>query len=475
MTQNKNLNQNTLNVENYLDKIKNYLETKKLNYYDIRLQKINNLSINIDKTQTKDINQNILIGIGIRTIKNKKLGFCSTTNLENYKNIIDTCINNSQKLNKKTEYNNVAENKDKIKFKHKKFETISIEEKTKELVEINKNALIKKQNNNIVKILQLETRIQENYSENYFVNPYSFIYEEKPNYFFYSWITGKRNKNIESSYERFGNVGGLELIDYYKKKEIINNNKQKLEELLFSKPCPAINNACAILDPDTVGLLAHEAIGHACEADQFLNNSSVLKKGMVLTNNKHVTIIDNPSIKNFGHFIYDDEGIKGKKKYLIKQGIVNEFITNIETATKLGETSNGGGRAESYASRPIPRMSNTYFEKGKDNFDGMLKNYNGYMLKGFAGGEVDPSIGTFMFGIRQVYKYQNGEIKEKYKQASISGNILTYLKNIIEIENKTHESACGFCGKDGQSIHVGDGPNPHIKINNITIGGIKHE
>ncbi|HRT03007.1 MAG TPA: hypothetical protein P5513_03610 [Candidatus Diapherotrites archaeon] len=39
MTQNKNLNQNTLNVENYLDKIKNYLETKKLNYYDIRLQK----------------------------------------------------------------------------------------------------------------------------------------------------------------------------------------------------------------------------------------------------------------------------------------------------------------------------------------------------------------------------------------------------------------------------------------------------
>ena len=89
MTQNKNLNQNTLNVENYLDKIKNYLETKKLNYYDIRLQKINNLSINIDKTQTKDINQNILIGIGIRTIKNKKLGFCSTTNLENYKNIID--------------------------------------------------------------------------------------------------------------------------------------------------------------------------------------------------------------------------------------------------------------------------------------------------------------------------------------------------------------------------------------------------
>jgi predicted Zn-dependent protease len=104
----------------------------------------------------------------------------------------------------------------------------------------------------------------------------------------------------------------------------------------------------------------------------------------------------------------------------------------------------------------------------------MLKGFNGYLLDGFAGGQVDPNIGTFMFGIRQAYKYKDGNIIPKYKQASISGNILTYLNKITEISNKIENFEIGFCGKGGQKAFVG-GTGPYLKIKDAILGGTKHE
>ena len=459
-------------IENYLDKIKNYLDTKELDYYDIRVDNNKSTNIIIDKKDVKEVIELENKGIGIRIYKNKKLGFCSTNIFENYKKIIDKCIEDTKKQNKITLLSNFSQNKNKFIVKHKKFEDKDIESKTKELLELNKELL--KKDIKEFKLLETTLRYSEITKRNYFLSPYAKIYEEKPFFLLYNFITGSKNNNIESTLSRTGYLGGLEKRNYDSEKEIINENILQLDELLNSKPCPA-TTADIILAPDVSDLLSHEAIGHSLEADAVIRNESVLKKGMLLTKNQDVNITDNPEVKEFGYYKYDQEGILAKKRELIKKGIVNDYLLDLESSTKLKLKPNGAARAESYAQIPIPRMSNTYFETGKDKYKDLRKDFNGYLLKGFSGGQTYPNIGTFMFGIKQAYKYKDGEIVNKYKQASISGNISKYLKNIEGVSNKAgKELNIGFCGKGRQTAFVG-GKNPYLKIKNIVIGGTKHE
>ncbi|MDD3244998.1 MAG: DNA gyrase modulator, partial [Candidatus ainarchaeum sp.] len=131
-------------IENNLDLVKNYLNTKNLDYFDVRLEKNKTNKIIIENKNTKTISNIETIGIGIRIIKNKKMGFCSTNNISNYKKIIDDCIENTKKISVKTNFDHEAENNKKIKYKHESFDKKEISRKVLELQKINNDFLSKK-------------------------------------------------------------------------------------------------------------------------------------------------------------------------------------------------------------------------------------------------------------------------------------------------------------------------------------------
>jgi len=439
-------------MDQKIDNIKKYLQKKDLDYFDFRLEENKTNIISIENKKINNVDENENFGCGVRVIKNKKLGFCYFSNLDKYK----------------IKFENFAENKGKDIIKHKRFEDKNIETKAKELLSINTKKLVKKE----YTILFSNITYKETITKQYFVNENSFIVQEVPRIHLFVKITGK-NKNIETAIERFAIVGGLEKISLEDVERTIDKAHKKLKEKLFAEKCPA-KKTDIIITPELADLLAHEAIGHASEGDLVSSNSSVLKKGLRLTNNKNINIIDNPLIKEFGYFKYDDEGIKSQEKQIVKEGIVNDYLLDILSATKLSLVSNGSARADTFRNMPIPRMSNTYFLAGKDKYKDMLKEFNGLLLDGFRGGQVDPAVGTFMFGIDRAYILEKGEVKKTYKQASISGNIKTYLNNVTEIENKIGEFSHGYCGKDGQTAFV-SGSGPYMKIKKVIVGGTKHE
>lgn len=451
-----------------IDTLKKYLQEKKLDYFDFRLEENKKNSISIENKKVNSVNENENFGCGVRVIKNSKLGFCYFSNLDKYKETIDKCIEDT-KYSKKIKFDNYAENKGKDIIKHKRFEDKEIETKAKELLSINKKHLSKKE----YIVLFSNISYQETITKKYFINENSFIVQEVPRIHVFIKITGKTNNNIESSFERVAIVGGLEKISLEKIETAIVKAHKKLKEKIFAEKCPA-KKTNIIITPDLADLLAHEAIGHASEGDLISSNSSVLKKGLKLTNNKQINIVDNPLLKKFGYFKYDDEGIKSQEKKIVKDGVVNDFLLDVLSATKLSLISNGSARAETYRNLPIPRMSNTYFLAGKDKYKDMLKEFSGLLIDGFRGGQVDPAVGTFMFGIDRAYLIEKGNIKKTYKQASISGNIKTYLNNITQIANKIGEFSHGYCGKDGQTAFV-SGSGPYMKIDNVVVGGTKHE
>ena len=227
-----------------------------------------------------------------------------------------------------------------------------------------------------------------------------------------------------------------------------------------------------VADPSLAGVFAHEALGHAVEADQVVSHESILedKIGTVI-GSKIVNIVDDSTIPGgFGSFPIDDEGVMGSRKVIIENGVLRAFILNRETAYKLDMEPNGGARAESYQVRPLVRMSNTMIEPGDHTFEELIEDIDhGIYAKGTRGGEVDTAKGTFQFNAQEAFLIENGEISVPLKDVSLSGSTLEILKKIDALTSKREFGEPGFCGK-GQFIPVGDG-GPYTRISSVTVGG----
>ncbi len=237
---------------------------------------------------------------------------------------------------------------------------------------------------------------------------------------------------------------------------------------LSSQPSPK-GKFAAVLDPEMTGTFIHEVVGHAAEADAITSRESVFAgKLWQRVGNELVNIYDDPTLPYFGGYDYDDEGIKGKKAALVEKGILRGFMNSNETATELGHALNGHARAEGYGERPIVRMSNTIFSRGKSALEEVFDVREGVYVKGSAGGSVDIFSGGFMFKAKEGYLIKNGELGEQLRGIAIIGNIFEVL-NSIEAVGNDFETHPGICGKHGQLAFVEDG-GPHIRIGKITLG-----
>ncbi len=226
-----------------------------------------------------------------------------------------------------------------------------------------------------------------------------------------------------------------------------------------------------IVDPKLGGVFIHEAFGHLSEADHFLQLEKlqdVMKIGRRLGTDL-LSVVDDPGIPGaFGSYAYDDEGVKGRKTYIIKDGILTGRLHSMETAGILGEELTGNARSMSGDSVPIVRMSSTYIEPRESIFEEMLEGIeNGIYAVGAYGGNTE--LEMFTFSSQKAYKIQNGKIGPMLRDVVLSGNVFETMMNIEMIGNDLRLTP-GHCGKSGQTVPVCTG-SPHLRIKNVVIGG----
>ncbi len=266
---------------------------------------------------------------------------------------------------------------------------------------------------------------------------------------------------------RFG-VNGYEIFDKFNANELAEDAARNAIKLLDAKPAKG-GNMPVILDPELAGVFAHEAVGHASEADLILEGSSVLENRLGENiASPLITIIDDPTLHEYGHFPFDDEGSQSEKTTIIENGTLKSYLHSRETAAKLGGKP-GHCRAQGY-SHPVVRMSNTYIENGNSRFEEMLEEIgNGIYLSGSRGGQVNTGEGVFQFNAEKGYLIENGELTTLLRDVSLSGKILEILNNVNMVGNDLTMNS-GRCGKEGQLVPVTDG-SPHLMISRAMVGG----
>lgn len=229
-----------------------------------------------------------------------------------------------------------------------------------------------------------------------------------------------------------------------------------------------------VLAPGWPGVLLHEAVGHGLEGD-FNRKGSSAYAGRIgeRVASPLCTVVDDGSIKNRrGSLNVDDEGTLTQRTVLIEKGILKGYMQDKLNASLMGQQSTGNGRRESYASLPMPRMTNTFMLAGTHDPKEIIKSVKkGIYAANFNGGSVDITSGQFVFAASEAYLIENGEITRPVKGVTLIGNGPEVLNKVSMLGDDLElDSGIGVCGKEGQSVPVGVG-QPTVKIDEITVGG----
>lgn len=229
-----------------------------------------------------------------------------------------------------------------------------------------------------------------------------------------------------------------------------------------------------VLGPGWPGILLHEAIGHGLEGD-FNRKGTSAFSGRIgeKVASEQCTVVDDGTIESRrGSLTVDDEGEPTQRTTLIENGILRNYMQDSTNARLMGMTPTGNGRRESYAHRPMPRMTNTYMENGRYDPEEIIGAVDkGLYATQFSGGQVDITSGKFVFSASEAYLIENGKVTRPVKGATLIGNGPDVLTRVGMVGNdKELDSGIGTCGKEGQSVPVGVG-QPTLLINGLTVGG----
>ncbi|WP_456471519.1 TldD/PmbA family protein [Methanocaldococcus sp.] len=437
-----------------IDKIVKEMEKYNATYIDVRYttkSKCNSIVLKDGKIE--EISSGYSQGIIVRVLYKNGWGFAKSDNLEDYKELIEKAYKMAKISNeystKEVKLKEYKEVKDKYKILGK---INPIDKDIDEKIEIVKDCYRELLDD---KIKSVTVSYGDGFNKKVFINSEGSIIEgERYGCILTMNCVGREGEILQYSGERLGGFGFEKILNY---REKAMECKSRVLRLLKAKPCPK-GEFLIILDPELAGVFIHEAVGHASEADLVLQNDSVFKNKLgEKVGSEYVTIIDDPNIEDgFGYYKYDDEGVKGEKTVIIENGILKSYLHNRETAGRLDMELTGNGRSESL-NKPLVRMSNTYIKPGDWSFEELIEDTkDGIYMVGSRGGQVDTGKGVFQFNAVEAFKIENGEIKENYRDAGISGEILDIL-NKIDAVTKDFKLSVGFCGKNGQSVPVGDG------------------
>jgi len=299
----------------------------------------------------------------------------------------------------------------------------------------------------------------------------TYIEQEKPSVIVGAYAIARDGDNVQQAHESLASIQGYEYV--LDKDELAHKASQKAVELLSAKPVKA-GQYPVVVDQMLAGVFIHEAFGHLSEAD-FVYENPKAREMMTLGRRFGkgiLNVYDDGSIPNQrGTTLYDDEGTPARRNWLIRNGELVGRLHSRQTAAKMGESASGNARAINYRFAPIVRMTNTAIDNGTTSFEDMIKDIElGIYACDAYGGQTQ--LENFSFSSGYAYMIRDGKIAEMVKDVILSGNLFTTLENIDAIGNDFKWlNTGGGCGKGNQyPLPVGMGA-PHIRIQNVVIGG----
>lgn len=281
---------------------------------------------------------------------------------------------------------------------------------------------------------------------------------------------------------QFGNSGGWEFTERWGAREKIREQALTLKRVLTkAKPAPK-EPVDVVVGPYVSGIASHESCGHPSEADRIMGREaaqageSFIELEMLGSwiGSEEANVVDDPSLPNsYGHYLFDDEGVKSGPRALYLNGRINTLLHNRQTAKSVGlDHSNGSSRAEGYDDEPIVRMGNTFVAPGDHSFEELVEDVkDGVYIRDFMEWNIDDKRYNQKYVGTEAYRIRNGRVGEAIKNPILELTTPAFW-SAIDARAKDVDYFAATCGKgdpmQGAPVHMG---GPHMRLRNIRLGG----
>jgi PmbA protein len=182
------------------------------------------------------------------------------------------------------------------------------------------------------------------------------------------------------------------------------------------------------------------ARGFASHLFEALNGSSIYRKSSFLAGKlgekiavDGLTLIDDPTIPGlFGSYPFDDEGVPGRRKVVVENGVLRSYLLNTYSARKLGLQTTGNA-SRGLSGNASVGIGNFYIEKGELSEEEILRSVkNGFYVTELIGSGVSVVTGDYSRGAAGQW-IENGELVYPVSEVTIAGNLRDMLMKIEAI------------------------------------------
>jgi TldD protein len=245
-----------------------------------------------------------------------------------------------------------------------------------------------------------------------------------------------------------------------------------------------------ILKPSNLWLTIHESVGHPTELDRVYGYEANFAGTSFATTEKLNKLRYAAPWVNFkadrtqpggrSTMGYDDEGVKAQEWYVVKEGILVDYLTDRETAYRLGrKESNGCSFADSWSSVQMVRIPNLGLEAGQKGgsntatLEEMIADTKeGILIDGIGSYSIDQQRRNFQFGGDAFWKIEQGKIVGMLKNVTYQSMTTDFWNRIdaIGTEDEVMQYGTNMCGK-GEPMQIAQMTHTcvPVRVRNIRI------
>ena len=290
-----------------------------------------------------------------------------------------------------------------------------------------------------------------------------------------------QTRSYPNSFGRQMGTAGWELVEGM---DLVGNAPRiaaEAAELLTARPCPSAVTT-VILDPTQVALQVHESCGHPTELDRVLGMEASFAGTSFLTPDKLGTYQYGSEMVNItadatapgglGTFGYDDEGVAAQRVPLVVQGRFVGYLTDRDTASTLGQVSNGTARADGWNRIPLIRLTNINLEPGEWALDDLIADTDdGIFMQTNKSWSIDDKRLNFQFGTEVAWEIKGGKLGQMLKNGTYTGITPRFWAGCDAVAKEWQLWGTPNCGKGQpmQVAHVGHG-TAAARFRNVHVG-----
>jgi len=292
-----------------------------------------------------------------------------------------------------------------------------------------------------------------------------------------------QERSYPSSLEGLHAAAGYELVEEVDLMAGAETIGREAVALLSAPPCPE-GEMPIIIDGSHMALQIHESCGHPIELDRVLGTEASYAGTSFLTPEKLgsfrygsplVNIYADATIPGgLGSFAFDDEGVPAQRTPIVVGGIFQGYLSSRESAPRVGLTSSGAMRAESWNRIPLVRMTNVNLEPGDWTLEEMIKDTrHGLFLQTTRSWSIDDQRLNFQFGCQVGWLIENGFLTHMVSNPNYQGVTPQFWGTCDAIANQDEWRIWGVVncakGEPVQLMHVGHGAAP-TRFSKVRVG-----